>query len=154
MPQAQPDLQTRTSTLADGRTVVTRRVHAPADDVWSVLADGWRYANWVVGASRIREVDPQWPEPGPFVGREAFAEFLNGFRGAWEEDRLDVDNVEELGALLVARCRWTLSGVASGAAVPARFTILVRLEPNGLATSIAAFFDHDEALRWAESEVA
>ena len=64
MPQAQPDLQTRTSTLADGRTVVTRRVHAPADDVWSVLADGWRYANWVVGASRIREVDPQWPEPG------------------------------------------------------------------------------------------
>jgi hypothetical protein len=64
MPQAQPDLQTRTSTLADGRTVVTRRIHAPAAEVWAVLADGWLYATWVVGASRIRAVDPQWPDPG------------------------------------------------------------------------------------------
>jgi len=62
MPQAQPDLQTHTSTLADGRTVVTRRMHASAEDVWAVLADGWLYANWVVGASRIRQVDPEWPD--------------------------------------------------------------------------------------------
>ena len=50
--------------LADGRAVITRRVHAPADVVWSVLADGWLYANWVVGASRIRDVEPDWPRPG------------------------------------------------------------------------------------------
>jgi uncharacterized protein YndB with AHSA1/START domain len=64
MPQAQPDLYTRSSTTADGRAVITRRVHAPAEVVWSVLADGWLYATWVVGASRIRAVEQEWPNPG------------------------------------------------------------------------------------------
>lgn len=36
---------------------------SPAD-VLAVLADGWTYATWVVGTSRIRGVDPSWPEPG------------------------------------------------------------------------------------------
>jgi hypothetical protein len=36
----------------------------PADAVFGVLADGWRYADWVVGAKRIRRVDDGWPAPG------------------------------------------------------------------------------------------
>lgn len=32
-------------------------------DVWNVLADGWLYGLWVVGASRIRDVDQSWPAP-------------------------------------------------------------------------------------------
>ncbi len=32
--------------------------------VFDVLADGWLYASWVVGASRIRDVDPHWPLTG------------------------------------------------------------------------------------------
>lgn len=64
MPQGQADLHTQNSTMADGRAVITRRVHAPTPLVWSVVADGWEYATWVVGASRIREVDPEWPRPG------------------------------------------------------------------------------------------
>jgi hypothetical protein len=47
-----------------GHGVVNRTVNAPPDAVWSVLADGWMYGMWVVGASRIREVDPDWPRPG------------------------------------------------------------------------------------------
>jgi len=43
---------------------IERTVDAPADAVWSVLADGWLYANWVVGASRVRAVDDGWPAPG------------------------------------------------------------------------------------------
>ncbi|HEX8865164.1 MAG TPA: SRPBCC family protein [Lentzea sp.] len=39
-------------------------VEAPVEAVWAVLADGWSYAGWVVGASHIRDVDPGWPEPG------------------------------------------------------------------------------------------
>ena len=31
-------------------------------DVWAVLADGWLYALWVVGAARMREVDDTWPQ--------------------------------------------------------------------------------------------
>lgn len=36
----------------------------PPERVFAVLADGWRYAEWVVGAKRIRAVDDGWPSPG------------------------------------------------------------------------------------------
>ena len=43
---------------------VTRRVEAPVERVYTVLADGWTYAGWVVGTSHIRAVDAHWPAPG------------------------------------------------------------------------------------------
>jgi hypothetical protein len=43
---------------------VTRDVAVPRDRVWEVLADGWSYAGWVVGNSRIRAVSADWPNPG------------------------------------------------------------------------------------------
>jgi hypothetical protein len=49
---------------ADGSAVVSRAVNAPPDVVWGVLADGWMYGMWVVGASRIREVEQGWPGVG------------------------------------------------------------------------------------------
>ncbi len=42
----------------------TRQVHATPEKVWNVLADGWLYPLWVVGASRMREVDDTWPAAG------------------------------------------------------------------------------------------
>lgn len=33
-------------------------------DVFDVLADGWLYALWVVGASHIHDVDDTWPSVG------------------------------------------------------------------------------------------
>jgi hypothetical protein len=47
-----------------GVVTVRREMDAPADAVWAVLADGWLYASWVVGASRMRDVDPAWPGIG------------------------------------------------------------------------------------------
>ena len=44
---------------------VNRRIIAGTpDDVWKVLADGWLYPLWVVGATRMRDVDRNWPEKG------------------------------------------------------------------------------------------
>ncbi|HVE68819.1 MAG TPA: SRPBCC domain-containing protein [Solirubrobacteraceae bacterium] len=37
---------------------------ASPQDVWDVLVDAESYAYWVVGASKIREVEPEWPQPG------------------------------------------------------------------------------------------
>ncbi len=34
------------------------------EQVFAVLADGRRYADWVVGAKRIRDVDDAWPAEG------------------------------------------------------------------------------------------
>lgn len=43
---------------------VTTEVRASPEQVFAVLADGWSYAGWVVGASHIRTVDPGWPGLG------------------------------------------------------------------------------------------
>ena len=39
-------------------------VNAPPDDVFAVLADPYSYAHWVVGSSKTRGVDGDWPQPG------------------------------------------------------------------------------------------
>jgi uncharacterized protein YndB with AHSA1/START domain len=45
----------------------TRDVAASCERVWDVLSDGWSYTHWVVGNSRTRAVDPNWPEPGAAI---------------------------------------------------------------------------------------
>jgi hypothetical protein len=46
---------------------VTRDIEASRDQVWSVIADGWTYSQWVVGNSRMRAVDPHWPAVGSTI---------------------------------------------------------------------------------------
>lgn len=41
-----------------------RRMQCSPEAVFRVLADGWLYPGWVVGASRMRNVDAAWPQPG------------------------------------------------------------------------------------------
>ena len=41
-----------------------RRIGATPERVWDVLADGWLYPLWVVGATRMRDVDETWPAVG------------------------------------------------------------------------------------------
>lgn len=43
---------------------VKRETTASPEAVWAVIADGWSYAGWVVGASRIRAVSAAWPAEG------------------------------------------------------------------------------------------
>jgi uncharacterized protein YndB with AHSA1/START domain len=43
---------------------VGREVDVPADAIWDVLADGWSYPLWVVGATHMRAVDDAWPAQG------------------------------------------------------------------------------------------
>ena len=39
-------------------------MNAPASAVWRILADGWLYPLWVVGATRMRQVEDEWPAAG------------------------------------------------------------------------------------------
>jgi hypothetical protein len=43
---------------------VRRRFNCSPEQVFAVLHDGWIYPVWVVGASRMRDVDDGWPAPG------------------------------------------------------------------------------------------
>lgn len=42
----------------------SRLIQAPVEKVWEVLSDGWLYPLFVVGASRMRDVDDTWPAVG------------------------------------------------------------------------------------------
>ncbi|MEX0153578.1 SRPBCC family protein [Microbacterium sp. LMI1-1-1.1] len=42
----------------------TRLMQCTPDDVFAVLSDGWLYPVWVVGATRMRDVDPGFPWVG------------------------------------------------------------------------------------------
>ncbi len=64
-PPHQEDEMTENDTVSRPR--VSRSVAAPAEAVWAVLADGWFYGTWVVGASRVRAVDDAWPQDGSRV---------------------------------------------------------------------------------------
>ncbi|WBU39073.1 SRPBCC family protein [Homoserinibacter sp. YIM 151385] len=44
--------------------VNVRRLSCEPEAVFRVLADGWLFASWVVGASRLRDVDADWPRAG------------------------------------------------------------------------------------------
>jgi uncharacterized protein YndB with AHSA1/START domain len=57
-----PDGGGEDPTATGARTTLPFR--SPPEDVFAVLADGWRYAEWVVGAKRVRAVDDTWPEAG------------------------------------------------------------------------------------------
>jgi uncharacterized protein YndB with AHSA1/START domain len=65
--ETEPKAEETTMDDQDPGPTITRRVAAPAAAVWSVLCDGWSYATWVVGASRVRDVDAGWPAVGTRV---------------------------------------------------------------------------------------
>ena len=70
---------------------VERESRASAESVWNVLADGWLYSSWVVGAARVRSVYPSWPA----VGAE-----LQHSQGAWP---LLLDDVTRVKASVTAQ---------------------------------------------------
>ncbi|BDX35072.1 polyketide cyclase [Mycobacterium antarcticum] len=47
--------------------IVKRDTTATREQVWEQVADGWTYAQWVVGNSRMRAVDADWPAPGSTI---------------------------------------------------------------------------------------
>ena len=49
---------------AESSLTVKRDTTASRAQVWDVIADGWTYSQWVVGNSRMRAVDSEWPAPG------------------------------------------------------------------------------------------
>ena len=86
--------------------VTAREIDAPPERVFDVLANGWLYASWVVGASRIREVDADWPATGSRLHHSV---------GSWPaliDDDTEVEQVDR-PRMLQLRARAWPSGEAS-----------------------------------------
>jgi uncharacterized protein YndB with AHSA1/START domain len=52
-------------------STITREIKTVPDKVWAVLSDGWLYPLWVVGATRMRDVDATWPQVGSKIHHSA-----------------------------------------------------------------------------------
>lgn len=90
----------------------TRMMECTPQDVFDVLADGWSYATWVVGAARIRDVDPAWPAPGSRIHHSV---------GLWPlliSDNTEVEHVDPPHVLRLKVRLWpTGAGVVTMACV-------------------------------------
>lgn len=99
-----------------------RRTTATPDQVWAVLADGWTYPCWVVGASRMRAVSADWPAVGARLHHSV---------GSWPALLDDETEVRECEVgrrvVLLAKAR-PVMGVA---------TVEITLEPQDGGTLIS-----------------
>jgi uncharacterized protein YndB with AHSA1/START domain len=99
---------------------VERLITTTPERVWEVLADGWLYPLWVVGATRMREVDEHWPGVGARLHHSV---------GAWP---LVIDDTTSVVAcappsMLALRARAWPGGEAD---------VVLRLEPSGADTRV------------------
>src|SRR5688500_10826676 len=81
-------------------STTTRSVAATPEQVWEVLADGWRYPLFVGGAARMRDVDEAWPAVGSRLHHSV---------GSWPlliDDTTEVLELEEGRRLLLLARGW------------------------------------------------
>lgn len=100
---------------------VTHRTPAAPADVWAVVADGWTYPSWVVGASRMRAVSADWPQVGATLHHSA---------GTWPALLDDTTTVREM--VPAERVVLRAEGGPVGSAV-----VDLTLTPDGTGTQLA-----------------
>jgi hypothetical protein len=102
--------------------VVSAQVKASPSQVFSVLAEGWYYSDWVVGTSHVRAVESNWPAAGSRLFHAA---------GVWPMVIRDVSTVEAVH--IDKRLVLTASGRPFG---HARVTIELTATETGTTVTI------------------
>ena len=95
-------------------------MQASPEQVWEVLSDGWLYPLWVVGATRMREVDDHWPQVGARLHHSV---------GTWPLTLDDITEVAETtpGVRLVLKAHAWPAG---------RADVTLTLHPQGADTEV------------------
>ncbi|HEX4492995.1 MAG TPA: SRPBCC family protein [Acidimicrobiia bacterium] len=105
-------------------------VDASPHDVFAVLTDPEAYVDWVLGAKRVRAVDPEWPAPGSRFHHAVGAPGVE-LKDSTKILRIEPDRVLELQArfrpLGEALVKLELEPLAGGR----RTRITMREEPKG-----------------------
>ena len=88
-----------------------------------------------------------WPEPGPFVGRDAVMRQLEQQRETWEADAFEpISDFTETGERVIVRFIWHGAGVGPEASIEMTAVYTVRKRSIFYAEH---FWDHAEALEAA-----
>jgi uncharacterized protein YndB with AHSA1/START domain len=102
-------------------STTTRVMQATPEQVWEVLTDGWLYPLWVVGATRMRDVDQDWPSVGSRIHHSV---------GVWPavlDDNTESLACEPLQRLELRAKAWPLLGEAD---------VVLELSPQGADTRV------------------
>jgi ketosteroid isomerase-like protein len=91
--------------------------------------------------------DPSWPDPST-RGKDAFRRASEGWREAWEQIQVDVEELEARDHRVIAHGVWVSKGASSGVAGDIPFAIVYELE-DGLITRGQWYMDPEEARRAA-----
>jgi ketosteroid isomerase-like protein len=95
----------------------------------------------------IIRVPEGWPEPGPFVGREAVLRQFKLARDTWTVDAAEmISDFVDLGDRVVMRFVWRGKGYGPEASIELSCLYTVR---NGKHMAFEFFWDHKEALEHA-----
>ena len=85
-----------------------------------------------------------WPEPGPFVGREAFMRWCEQLRQTWDADALEpIGDFIDAGDRVAVRQIWRNTGYGPEANMEMTWVGTVR---KGRIFGIEFFWDHAKAL--------
>jgi ketosteroid isomerase-like protein len=85
-----------------------------------------------------------WPEPGPYIGREAVMRFIGQLRETWDADALEpTSDFIDAADRIVVRFIWR--GVGHGPEANMEFTGVFTVR-KGRIFGVEFFWDHEEAL--------
>jgi ketosteroid isomerase-like protein len=87
---------------------------------------------------------PEWPDAGPWVGKEALERYTREWRSAWESIEVDLGRLEAVGDMVVVGGDWDSRGAASGAAGRMTFGLVFTVR-DGLIARLEWFMDPAEA---------
>ena len=92
----------------------------------------------------VMEVAFDWPEPGPFVGRDAVMQQLSNVRGAFDSDWLELlSDPRTVEDRVIVRTGW--HGVGSGPALDMEWSNVFTIR-DGRVVQVRYLWDHAEAL--------
>ena len=87
----------------------------------------------------------EWPEAEMTAGSDALRQQWEQAKAAWEEERVEVDEIRDLGDRVLVLYRWVARGRSSHVEVEHPVATLNTLRA-GRIVRIEYFFDHSKAL--------
>lgn len=90
-----------------------------------------------------------WPESGTFEGRDSTSVQFDRLKDPWDEERIEIDDLQSAGDKVLVDVRWVTVGKASGITNEMPMGILYTVS-DGKMTRVRFTRDTDEARSWFE----